>query len=202
MKRLMYLIPLLLLLSFTTGSNSTISKKERKLAVQTLLDTRDALIAAVSNLSDAQWNYKVSPERWSIKECVQHIALSEAGFWQMIDGMVKQTANPEKRSEIKLSDDQLVHMITDRSKKMQAPDMVKPDKATWTTADDALKAFSAQRDKLIIFMQNTQEDLRNHVSETPFGYLDAYQVVLLDASHSNRHTQQINEVKTAEKYPL
>ncbi len=202
MKRLILFVPLFLLFSFTTNTGTTISKKERKLAVQNLLDTRDALIAAVSNLSDAQWNFKSAPDRWSIKECVQHLALAEAGLWQMCDGMVKQTANPEKRSEIKITDEQVLQMIENRGTKMQAPEMFKPDKATWATPDEALKAFASQRDKLIVYIQNTQDDLRSHVAETPLGFLDAYQVVLLTAGHSNRHTQQINEVKTAERYPL
>ncbi len=202
MKRFLLFIPLMVLFSFTTNTGFSISKKERRQAAQTLLNTRDALVASVSNLSEAQWNFKPAPDRWSIKECVQHLALAEAALWQMCDGMVKQAANPEKRSEIKVSDEQVIQLMEDRSNKKKTTDMLQPDKATWSTPGEALKAFTTQRDKLIIYIQSTQDDLRSHVAETPLGLLDAYQLVLLIAAHSNRHTQQINEVKTAERYPL
>ena len=43
--------------------------------------------------------------------------------------------------------------------------------------------------------------MRNHVGQTPMGALDAYQIVLMISSHTNRHVQQINEVKADPNFP-
>jgi hypothetical protein len=44
--------------------------------------------------------------------------------------------------------------------------------------------------------------LRAHSAPHPaFQTLDAYQWILFMAAHSDRHTQQINEVKAQPRYP-
>jgi hypothetical protein len=43
--------------------------------------------------------------------------------------------------------------------------------------------------------------LRNHVASSPIGTYDAYQLILLIGAHSNRHTQQIEEVKADPNFP-
>jgi hypothetical protein len=50
-------------------------------------------------------------------------------------------------------------------------------------------------------MDNTQEDMRNHVINFPLGMMDAYQLVLLMSAHTNRHTQQIKEVMADPNFP-
>ncbi len=41
----------------------------------------------------------------------------------------------------------------------------------------------------------------NHVATTPVGMLDSYQLILFTAAHTNRHTQQIIEVKADPNFP-
>jgi len=55
--------------------------------------------------------------------------------------------------------------------------------------------------KLILFVKDTKKDLRNHVSVLPIGTYDAYQFILLNSAHSNRHIQQIEEVKIMMAFP-
>ena len=57
------------------------------------------------------------------------------------------------------------------------------------------------RGKLIDYVKNTDADLRNHVAILPFGSFDCYQMILFIAAHSNRHTQQIEEVKADANFP-
>ena len=47
----------------------------------------------------------------------------------------------------------------------------------------------------------TEEDLRNHISDSPFGPVDGYQSLLFIAGHMARHTLQIEEVMQAENFP-
>jgi hypothetical protein len=47
----------------------------------------------------------------------------------------------------------------------------------------------------------TSADLRQHVSDGPFGSMDAYEWILFIGAHSERHTKQILEVKAAPDFP-
>jgi hypothetical protein len=200
MKKLFFLIPFALVFSFSI-KDSGISKKDRKFAKNYLEETRSNLLSTVAGLSEQQLNFKAAPDRWSIKECIQHIAIAEINLWKMLETGLKAGPNPEKRSEIKATDEEMVKFMTDRSKKFQAPETFKPENSHFANADDALASFKENREKLIKFTKNTKEDLRNYVIQLPVGMADAYQLVLLIAGHSNRHTQQIAEVKADPNFP-
>src|SRR6267142_29864 len=96
---------LLLVLLVATGlagtiTSTSITNKERKYATGLMKDTKADLIKSVKGLSETQLNFKAAADKWSVKECVFHIALSEKNLWDMVEASLKQPANPEKRSEI------------------------------------------------------------------------------------------------------
>lgn len=201
MKKLLPFLAVLLLVSFSSIKTG-LTKKEKKYAVDYLEQTRADLQNTVAGLSEDQFNFKPAADRWSIKECLQHIVLTETALWQMTDATLKATANPDKRSEIKVTDEDLVKRMTDRTNKVKTVEALYPEKATTVpTALSALNAFNEQRGKLIKFMKKTDDDMRNHVTQTPLGWLDSYQMILFMAAHSNRHTQQIAEVKADPNFP-
>ena len=205
MRRSKYGYILLALLVITglagTITSTSISSKERKFVVNLMKETKGGVIKSVKGLSTAQLDFKAAPDKWSVKECVYHISLAENNLWQMLETGLKQPANPEKRSGIKMTDDQLVKMMEDRSFKVKTTEALEPKNATWKSLDEALESFKATRANHIKYLKNTTEDLRNHVLQMPFGSLDCYQLCLMIASHSNRHTQQLNEVKADINFP-
>jgi len=197
---------LLLTLLVITGlagieNDSAPSMQERKAAVNLMKETKADVLKTVKDLSDAQLNFKASPEKWSIKECMYHIAISEKNLWDMMETAMKAPANPEKRSEIKMTDEQLIKMMEDRSFKVETVELFEPKNTPHQSLDDAVSAFKEMRAEHIKHMKSTTEDMRNHVVQMPFGWLDCYQLCLMMASHSNRHMQQMNEVKADPNYP-
>jgi len=197
---------ILLTLLFVTGlagtlSDNTISKDERKTAVSLMKDTYKDAIGATKGLSEDQLNYKAAPEKWSVQECFFHIAAAEKLLWTMFESAMKAPANPEKRTEIKVTDEQVIKMVEDRTKKAQAPEPIQPKNTGYTSLAEALIDFENNRMAHIKYMKNTTEDLRNHVVQLPVGWIDCYQLYLFIAGHSNRHTQQINEVKANTGFP-
>jgi flagellar biosynthesis chaperone FliJ len=178
-----------------------LSGKERKLLVNDLKETRKDLLESIKGLNDAQLNFKASPESWSVKECVYHIALSEGNLWQMAEKALKEPANPEKRSEIKWTDEQVITMIRDRSHKVKTVAPLEPVNAPYKNLDEALDDFKTKRASLIKFAKTSTDDLRNHVVQMPFGYLDCYQLLLMISAHTNRHMQQIQEVMANANFP-
>lgn len=201
MKKLLLLLPLFLLFSYSV-KDSPLSKKEKKFIAKHMKETYKTLVQSVKGLSDAQLNYKAAPDKWSIKECVYHLAISETNLWQWIQGTIKAPANPEKRSDIKMTDEQLLAGIADRTNKVKTPEPFEPKNAKWNNVQEALAALKTERDQHIEYMKTTTEDMRSHVTtESPVGPLDSYQLVILLSSHTTRHTKQIEEVKADPGYP-
>ena len=193
----------LLVISGLAGTlkNTSISKKERKYSINLMKDTKTDVMQSIKGLSEAQLNFKPSAEAWSIKECMYHIAVSEKNLWGMLEGAMKAAANPEKRSEIKVTDEQLVAMMQSREKKVKTFTPFEPQNTGYKTMDEAMNDFKTRRADHIKYIKTTTEDLRNHVIQMPFGSLDCYQLSLMVAAHSERHRKQMEEVKSDPNYP-
>jgi uncharacterized damage-inducible protein DinB len=195
------LIIALSLIAYKTKAQSTLTPTERDYATKSLTETEAGVLASVKDLSDAQLKFKPSADKWSVEECVKHIATAEKTLWAMVEESLKKPANPEARKEIKFTDNDLVKAVEDRSHKSKTFAALEPANSNYASVTDALADFKKNREKLIAFVNTTKEDLRNHVSVLPIGTYDAYQFILLISAHSNRHTQQIDEVKTSVNFP-
>lgn len=200
MKKLFMFLAVVALSSFS-GIKDPLTQQERKYAADFLTSTKTTLNDLTKNLSEAQLEYKAAPDRWSVKECVMHIAAAEKGLWQMADSIINTPANPEMRSEIKSTDEQVIAMITDRSFKAQAPETLQPKNLPFKTYAEAIAAFNTNRDKLIEYVNSTDKDLRGHVVNFPVGVFDSYQMVLFIGAHSKRHTLQVQEVLADAGFP-
>jgi hypothetical protein len=199
-KKLSILVTALILFAFKTKDNA-ITDKERKVAIDLLQQTEQGVIHAIAGLSDAQLNFKPAPDRWSVLECIKHIAVSEQSLWHVTDSAIRGAVNPEKRSEIKTTDEQLVQMVESREKKVKTAPSFEPQNTPFKSFDEALESFKTNRAKLIEYVKTTNDDLRNHIVTLPPGSFDSYQMILFIGAHSNRHTQQIEEVKADPSFP-
>jgi DinB superfamily len=181
--------------------DKTLTQKERDFAIQFMVSTRDTILMDVRGLSAAQLNFKADSTRWSVAQCVEHIALAEAALTMAYQQALNSAADPSKRDSIKYSDQQIIHFLTDRSRKFQAPEMLKPV-GSFGSFQASLDSFVARRNRNIEFIKATQADLRDHCSSFPgVGMVDDYQVVLFMVSHSKRHTLQLEEVKANPNFP-
>jgi len=188
-----------MMVSFSTTKTS-LTKTERKFAITELKDSKKHLQKAVKGLSAAQLNFKASRESWSIAECTEHLALSETLIYDMLEGALKQPADPSRRAEVKVTDDKLLSMIIDRSNKVKTQEPFKPT-GKFGSQENTLKEFVDKRDSHIDFIRKTNEDLRNRYQQLPFGIIDAYQILLLLSGHTERHIAQIEEVKADPNFP-
>jgi hypothetical protein len=198
MKKIFALVCALMLVS-VTASAQELSKQDREKGVKYLEETRDGVVAAVSGLSDAQWHFKAAPDRWSVAECLEHIALAEDFLLENVQQNVMKAGPGTPDRDYVKTDAAVLAMIPDRSHKAQAPPQLVPT-GRWTP-DETLKHFLASREKTIEFMK-TEPGLRMHVTDSPIGQqLDAYEWLLFIGAHSKRHTEQIDEVKADPNFP-
>jgi uncharacterized damage-inducible protein DinB len=200
MKLLSISMVILAFLSFA-AEPSTISKKERKSAAKFLSDSEKNALNTVSKLNEAQLKFKPSADKWSVEECMMHIAATEKALWGMTDGAIKATPNPEKRSEIKWSDEEVMKNITERTNKVKTFPPLEPQNTGFKTLEEATASFKENRAKLISYVKGTKDDLRNHVATLPVGSFDTYQMILFIGAHSNRHVEQMKEVMADPNFP-
>lgn len=198
-----YLLLLFIVFSGLAGTptDDALSKKERKFSADLMKNTKTDLQNAIKSLSQAQLDYKPASDRWSVKECVYHIAVSEKNLWVMLEKSMKEPATPEKKKDLKVTDEQVVKMIEDRTNKVKTFPAFEPQNTGYKSLDDAINDFKVNRTAHIKYIKATSEDMRNHFVQMPFGLLDCYQLSLMIASHTNRHTQQLNEVKADSGFP-
>jgi hypothetical protein len=201
MRKIILLASVIIATSFTTHKTETLTAEERKFAIDYFNKTKERLLNDVKGLSAAQLIFKADSTRWSVAQCVEHIALAESLIWQYISATVKQPATPEKKSQMKYSDEQIITVTTDRSMKFKAPEPLQPV-GKFASTDEALKYYINRRDSTIAYIGATQDDLKNRYIVHPImGTLNLYQGLLLIAAHSERHTLQLEEVKANPNFP-
>jgi len=172
--------------------------KEKALAL--LESSKKGVLAATKGLSEAQWNFKPAPDKWSIAECMEHIAAAEDFIRGQIEqNIMKAPAAPDR--DIAKTDAGILAMVPDRSNKVQAPEPLKPTNR-FGSPQAAIKHFVESRASTEDFLKKTA-DLRGHAVDSPGGggKWDAYEFILLIGAHGERHTKQIEEVKTSAGYP-
>jgi len=199
MKRLWTAVVVTLCLA-ATGHAQSLSNADREKAIKYLEETKQGVLKATEGLSEAQWNFKSGPDRWSIAEVAEHIAAAEDYIRGMVTEQVMKAPPRTEADDVKAIDDLVLAAIPDRTNKRQAPEPLKPTNRFGSPAG-SLKHFTESRAQTLQFLQ-THDDLRAHAADSPLGKkMDAYEWVLFIAAHSERHTKQINEVKADPNFP-
>lgn len=172
-----------------------------------LQQTRDYAIGATKGLSDAQWNFKPAPDRWSIAEIVEHMVLAQELALGPIRAQLAKAGAVSTSMEPKQVDQLVLAKMPDRSVKFQAPEILQPT-GRWT-GPVALERLKKNYAQLTQYLESTP-DLRQHAIEAlpiqamsngAVKTMDGYQWVLAMAAHVERHTKQILEVKADPRYP-
>lgn len=197
---------LLLLLSSVTISaqtpaTTTMSKEDRAKVLKLLEDSRKETLEMIKGLSDAQWNYKAAPEKWSVGECVEHIWLAEGLLFAQVEKALANPENPNWAEATKGKDEFVYNVLTNRKGKAQAPETIKP---TGKSRAEILKGLKESRKNTLKFAKATEAQMKSHTQDhifKVFGTLNAYQWLLYIPAHNLRHNQQIAEVKATPGFP-
>jgi hypothetical protein len=203
--RLAVVVCAILALFFAGYAQAQLSPGDKDKALQLLESTKKDVLDATRGLSDAQWNFKSAPDRWSVAECMEHIAAAE----DFIRGLIIEKimvapappAGPDR--DVAKIDAGIIANVPDRTNKVQAPEPLKPTNR-FGSPQGSIDHFVETRAKTEDFLRTTP-GLRDHAIDSPgdgkYGKWDAYEFVLLIAAHSERHTNQIKEVKADPNFP-
>ncbi len=187
--------------AFAQSGDGKMTDAERAYLIEQLELSKKNMLDSIKGLTAAQWKFKPAPTVWSVSECAEHLILAEDYLFGASQQVLQSPAVPRPASSNAQVDRALVTGILDRSKKATAPEPITPNGGKFATPAEAAKEFAARRDKTIAYVKSTQDDLRIHAAPGPLGTMDAYQFLLLVASHAGRHTLQIKEVEANAGYP-
>lgn len=182
------------------AASPSLTAADRQKAMDYLEKTKRGVLEATSGLSEAQWNFKAGPDRWSIAEVTEHIAAAEDLLLGSVEEQVLKAPARTEQEDVAAIDAFVLKAIPDRTHKAQAPEPLKPTNR-FGSPEAARKHFAESREKTEELLKFRQ-DLREHVTDSPLGKkLDAYEWILFTAAHSERHTKQIDEVKADPNFP-
>ena len=152
------------------------------------------LVSEIDGLSEAQLTFRMTPDSWSIKDVVEHLAIAEPQYWQQLQDSLQQP--PGFTSEV--TDATILWYGVDRTNRQTTGEARVP-KGQFHSAREALAAVRQLRATITQFARSTQEDLRGR--ELKDGKMDLYQWLLMISTHSQRHILQMREVKAHSSYP-
>jgi hypothetical protein len=176
-------------------SASPIKTVERERLLAHFELTEAWLTDETHGLTDAQLKFRAAPDKWSVLDCVEHLAIAEAQYWKDLQDSLKTEATSKKALG---TDGDVLWYGIDRTVHQKTGDARVPD-GRYKTLAAALNDFKKQRKTMLEYARATQEDLHAHLM--PGEQIDSYQWFVMISSHAQRHILQIREIKADPNFP-
>lgn len=177
------------------------SEGDRRYLLDQLTASRDSLVEATRNLSERQWQFKESPDRWSINEVVEHIAIWELLLAREIT--MSLSAGPQPHLNKSAKPDSVVLGFIMETKPHISTEYTKPFTFTLPMGLNALKNniawFLKMRDESLAYVKAAKEDLRSYYLKP--GRSNIHQTYITVFGHTWRHLRQIQRIKRHPNYP-
>ena len=185
------------------AGDGKLTPEEKAKAIKGLIDSQNEFLAYVEKLSDAQWNARPIPFKWTAGETAEHIALSEGLLFGAMERALAAPVNPDWETKTNGKEKILDNILAARMGKAQAPEPIQPLKRKMTRAE-IMTMYKEGRAKTLKFIETTDQPLKAHTLDHPFpvfGTLNAYQWLLYIPAHNFRHNKQIAEVINNPAFP-
>ena len=157
-------------------------------------ESRARFDATLAGLGDGQEALRDAPERWSVAEIVEHVALVEKQMGRLVGMLLAKAAAdgappPDADAGPLVALDEVAERA--RREKYQAPEMAVPRGEA--SVSDSLAALRESRAALISLRPRVEAvGAATHAYSHPaFGPLNLYQWLAFVALHEERHRRQI-----------
>lgn len=175
------------------------SAKDREHLLVHFEMTTQMVAEQVRGLSLTQLEYKASPDRWSIREVVSHLAVAEPDYWRGVQKSVNAAPDMNHKKSVNTDADIMWYGIDRVVHTKTGGGHEKVD--TYKDLNEALGKFQALRATMIEYIKTTNDDLRAHSVGDGTEVIDCWQWMLEISTHSERHIQQIREIKNDPNFP-
>lgn len=165
-----------------------------------LHQTRADLRAAVDAVPAERRRQRAAPDRWSVAEVLEHLAIVETRIAGMIAaavaeakvaGLDRETSDAPVLAEMNLAG------LLDRSRRFTASEASQPSGTI--TAEEAWTRLEQARDRLKGVLQDVDGWALGTISRphARLGVMNLYQWIGFTSGHEARHTAQIREIGAA-----
>jgi hypothetical protein len=180
----------------------TLTPAERKELADALARSAALLLAAGNQLSAEQWGWKSHPDRWSIAECFEHVAIVEKLVLYQVRKMAPDaTVSSDELQRVSARDAEILRTGRSRATKWEAPRLARPTGQFQSLAEFE-GPFRALRDLSLELIATTQAPLHAIIKAHPaLGEMNGYQWLLFIALHCERHAEQAQEVRRDPGFP-
>jgi hypothetical protein len=171
--------------------------------VEHLTRTRDGFVRATEELSESQTRFTPGEGGWSILEIVEHVALVERRIVDQMETKMPEAPAPTGERPVgQARFARLDGMVPTREqRRLTAPDTFRPN-GTWPTVAAGLAAFVEARARGIALAASAGPEVVARVLVSrAWGELDLEEWLYFGSLHVERHTQQVNEIKQAPRFP-
>jgi uncharacterized damage-inducible protein DinB len=175
-----------------------LTQEEKDFLIIELMKSRGEFLKSLEGLTVEQFKFKPADDKWSIAEVAEHLAKTEDLVANVMQRQILPMKPNATRRMGREEDLAVIRRVTDRSQKSSAPEPVVPASGLFNDPKMVGPAFNERRNKTIQYVWITSDDLRARI--TPQN-MDGYQMLLMLAAHTTRHTAQIQEVKKDPKFP-
>lgn len=182
-------------------SMHTLTADQRAALIGELERSHIALLNAARGLTSTQFIWKPAPDRWSVAETLEHVALVEGLFQGRLNRMSSAEPSGEAAERLAGKSEAVVQAGRNREIKRSAPGPAQPQ-GVFTTFEAFEAHFTPLRQRSITFVQTTDAPL-HAVTEVhgALGELSGHQWLCLLAAHCERHTAQAHEVRATPGFP-
>jgi hypothetical protein len=177
-----------------------ITDQERETALALLERSRGVVLKAVDGVTENQARWKPAPDRWSILEYVEHLAVSDDALVALVKRTLESPAHAETPEERGAREQKIRETPIPRGVN-RAPENLRPV-ARFDTLADAVSAFLAARERTFEYARSTPDDLRKHFAPHPvLGPLDGFQWLCGNARHAESHAAHVVEIRGMPDFP-
>ena len=151
--------------------------------------SRDSLNTAAANVDASRAGLRPAADQWSVLECIEHVTNVEGRF-------LARLAEAEQLNEPRIDKEKeaaLAARVGRRVSKVQAPGAARPT-GRFSNLEEALASFNSCRAQTLKFAAERAADLYSLAIDHPrFGALNGVELLIVVASHTSRHAEQISE---------
>ena len=169
---------------------------DKQFLLDRLQETRDIFLNSFAGVTEEQSRLKPAPDCWCVLDTVEHLTTAENIQLKLIS-----TQRTQRPADAPNREQAFLHMIPNRTHKMESPEAAKPI-GRFARLAEAAEQFRTTRAGVIRFLEQYTEDLRCSEVKHPHpaaGMVSICEMLVAMAMHAKRHAAQIDEIRTTLK---
>ena len=158
-----------------------------------------------SDLNETQLNWKPAPEKWSIAQCLEHLAVATKEFQPYFTAAIaraKKASSPPVYRPSLLGGLLIKYVSPESPKKLRAPKIFRPDASN---VQGALASFLNEQQEFIEFVRQAKgidyNKARLRSPVTPLMRYSLADAFVITVVHGQRHLEQARRVSETPGFP-